>query len=216
MDAVMHIAPVPPLRAVALAIALLMLLGCAAQPPPPPPKVLTAEEAAARTVVPLTRPIALDKAGQIVDLEFELPPAGADLTAEVWIGVRVVGDAEAVSSAESLLNGKKLLAKVRLFGKHEDVEELLPLTRYDTVIRRDVLLDSEGFVPQAVAMSPATWPLESAGLISPTSRYRPLSLAFLSNAKPGRYRLSIELLEDRSDLKNLNVELLIGYMARSK
>ena len=212
----MHIAPVPPLRTVALAIALLMLLGCAAQPPPPPPKVLTAEEAAVRTVVPLTRPVALDKAGQIVDLEFELPPEGVGLVPQVFLGVRVFGDAEAVSEAQTLLNGERFLAKVRLFRRHDGTDQELPLTRYDSVDRRFVPLDSEGLVPETLAISPALAPLEAAGLIDSNLHYRALSLALLPEARAGMYRLTIELLEDRPDLTKMNVELLVGYMGRSK
>lgn len=216
MDAVMHIAPVPPLRTVALAVALLMLLGCAAQPPPPPPKVLTAEEAAARTVVPLTRPIALDKAGQIVNLEFELPPAGADLAPAVLIGLRVAGDEESAEKARWLLNGYDLMAKVQLFRKGSATDVRVPLKRYDVSARRVVQLDPEGLVPQTIVLSPAPWPLQDAGLVSPALHYASLGLAFVPDATPGQYRLSIDLLEDRPELKDLNAELYVAYMGRSK
>jgi len=216
MDAVMPNPALPRLRVAVMAMGLLMLLGCTAPPPEPAAKVLTADEAAARTVVPLTRPIALDKAGQVVDLEFELPPAEAGLAPQLLIGVRVAGDEEAADKALWLLNGYDLMAKVRLSRADGADAAPLSLTRYDAVSRKRVPLDANGLVPQAIAISPASGPLQAAGLVSPALHYGSLGLAFLPEAKPGHYRLSIELPEDRPELKNMNVELLVGYMGSSK
>jgi len=214
MDVVMPNPALSRLRVAVMAMGLLMLLGCTA--PPPEPKVLTADEAAARTVVPLTRPIALDKAGQVVDLEFELPPAGPGLAPQLLIGVRVAGDKEAADKALWLLNGYDLMAKVRLSRGDGADAAPLSLTRYDAVSRKRVPLDANGLVPQAIAISPASGPLQAAGLISPALHYGSLGLAFLPEAKSGHYRLSIELPEDRPELKNMDVELLVGYMGSSK
>jgi len=60
--------------AVVASAALALLVGCgSASPPADVPKLLTRAEAEARTVVPFTRGVRLDKAGRIVDVTFEAP-----------------------------------------------------------------------------------------------------------------------------------------------
>lgn len=212
----MHIAPVPPLRTVALGIALLMLLGCAAQPPPPPPKVLTAEEAAARTVVPLTRPIALDKAGQIVDLEFELPPVTPDEVPRLIIGLRIWGaDAKKLIAEQQRIQEPALRSRVSL--QRLDGDGAPVALSYRSRDRREELHVAPGAdIPYTTESSVATGSLWMAGLVNQRTVYGVARIAETSPVEPGRFRLQIALPEDRPDLKDMNVELLLAYGPRAK
>lgn len=78
------------LRNNVLAVALVALAGCSGPTPAPPPVApLDAAQAAARTQVPLTRPVALDRPGVIADLEFDLPPPGEMAGYSLVIGIRI-------------------------------------------------------------------------------------------------------------------------------
>lgn len=207
----------PRLRVAVMAMCLLMLLGCTA--PPPEPKVLTADEAAARTVVPLTRPIALDKAGQVADVEFELPAAAA-AEGEVpvlTVGLRVWGeDAKALIAQEDRIDATPLVTRVHLqrVGAGDVVDVPLRYTSLDRRSQHSVGPDGE--VPFTTQSSLAVGALWGAGLVDSRRVYGALRIAEASGVEPGRFRLKIALPADRPDLNGLNVELLLTYALRAK
>ncbi|WP_416055754.1 hypothetical protein [Stenotrophomonas maltophilia] len=216
MDVLMPNFPLPRLRLAAMAFGLSMLLGCTAEPPAPPPKLLSAEEAAVRTVVPLTRPIALDKAGQVVDLEFELPPAGEDEVPVLMVGLRVWGDdAKSALADEERLTQRDLPAQVHLYAVVPGGAVDVPLTYSQKNQRSEAKVGPDGAVPHTTAQSAASG-LRKAGLLDGKRVYIYRNFADWRPAAAGKYRLTIKLSEERPELAGLAAELVIGYPSRPK
>lgn len=204
----------PRLRVAVMALGLLMLLGCNA--PPPEPKVLTADEAAARTVVPLTRPIALDKAGQVVDLEFELPPVAQGEVPVLMVGLRVWGeDAKAALANEKRITERDLPTQVHLYAMGSGRAVEVPLTYTQRDMRSDGKVGPDGSVPHTTAKGLVSG-LRQAGLIEEKRVYIYRNFANWRPAGSGRYRLMIKLAEERPELAGLAAELVIGYPSRPK
>ncbi|WP_406233269.1 hypothetical protein ACI703_18250 [Isoptericola jiangsuensis] len=212
--AVMPNPALPRLRVAVMAMGLLMLLGCTA--PPPEPKVLTADEAAARTVVPLTRPIALDKAGQVVDVEFELPPAAEGEVPVLMVGLRVWGeDAKTALANEKRITERDLPTQVHLYTVGSGGAVEVPLTYSQLDMRSDQKVGPDGSVPHTTAKGLVSG-LRQAGLIEEKRVYIYRNFANWRPAVSGRYRLTIKLAEERPELAGLAAELVIGYPSRSK
>lgn len=205
----------PRLRVAVMAMGLLMLLGCTA--PPPEPKVLTADEAAARTVVPLTRPIALDKAGQVVDLEFELPPVAQGEVPVLILGLRVWGDdGRAVIAQQERIDAIPLATRIHLQRVATGDTADVPLSYTSRDRRSELAVGPDGDVPFTTESSVATGALWNAGLVDGRRVYGVLRIAEASGLKAGRFRLRIALPADRPDLHGLDVELLLAYGLRAK
>jgi len=214
MDAVIPNPALPRLRVAVMAMGLLMLLGCTA--PPPEPKVLTADEAAARTVVPLTRPIALDKAGQVADVEFELPPAAEGEVPVLMVGLRVWGeDAKAALADEKRIAERDLPTQVHMYAMGSGGAVEVPLTYTQKDMRSDANVGPDGSVPHTTALG-AVSGLRQAGLLQGNRVYIYRNFAEWQPSAPGRYRLTIKLTEERPELAGLASELVIGYPMRPK
>ncbi|WP_127564938.1 hypothetical protein [Stenotrophomonas indicatrix] len=217
MDAAMPNASLPRARVPCVAMLLLALVGCTATPSEPAPKLLTAEEAAARTVVPLTRPIALDKAGKVVDMEFDLPPAGPGTVPDLMLGLRVWGiDAKAMLAQQSRIDVRPFATLVHLQRLDGDSTVETPLNYTSRDRRTELSVGPDGAVPFTTVSSVAQGAVRSAGLVDERRVYGVVRIAEASRVESGRYRLLIELPSDRPDLQGLNVELLLGYGPRSK
>ncbi|MBD7954712.1 hypothetical protein H9654_10930 [Stenotrophomonas sp. Sa5BUN4] len=206
------------LQSTALALALAVLSACSG-PPPAPPSVapLDAVQAAARTRVPLTRPVALDKPGVIADLEFDLPPPGELAGSSLVIGIRIAEETpKAIVARSSLIVREGLPARVRLQKLDGESRTDVSLLRIAPELKKRVELGADGFTPKASPHSVNTGMMREAGLLQDGLIYDELALAYAGSPAPGRYHVVIELLEDRPALKDSPAELIIAYDGKSK
>ena len=206
------------LRNVALAVALAVLAGCGGPAPAPPPVApLGAAQAAARTQVPLTRPVALDKPGVIADLEFDLPPPGELAWSSLIIGVRIEGtEVKSFIAHSALIVRGGLPARVHLERIEGEERSAVPLIRIGPDLRERIPLGQDGFTPGVKAAGLDGTMLYEAGLEREGMLYDVLSFARAAEPRPGRYHLRVELLEQRPRLQGRPAELIIGYNARAK
>ena len=206
------------LRILTLGAAFGLLTGCGSgEPALPEVRVLTEAEANARTVVPLTRTVDLDKPGVIADFEFDLLPPPAYTGPSLVIGIRLKEhDVKASVALNSTVALEGLPAKVLLQrlegGKAVDMK----LVRRVDPQRPAIPLGPEGFTPgtEHTGVNPQT--LRAAGLIADGTLYNVRSFGSPGAVAQGRYRLRVELLEDRPSLRNANAELILGYGSRGK
>ena len=206
------------LRNAALSLAFIALASCSG-PPPAPPLVapLDAAQAAARTQVPLTRPVALDKPGVIADMEFDLPPPGEMAGSSLVIGIRIAEETpKAIVARSSLIVREGLPARVRLQKLDGESRTDVPLLRIAPELKKRVALGADGFTPKASPHSVNTGMMREAGLLRAGLIYDELALAYAGSPAPGRYHVVIELLEDRPALKDSPDELIIAYDGKSK
>jgi len=206
------------LRNAALAVALAALAGCSG-PAPAPPAVapLDAAQAAARTQVPLTRPVALDEPGVIADLEFDLPPPGPSADSTLIVGVRIEEQkAKAMLARSGMIAKGGLPARIRLQNLSGTHLSDIMLTRIGDDLNERVPLGPDGLTPGVRQESVNGAMLRDVGLIKPGTIYNVLAFGFAVAPPPGRYQLSVELLEERPQLKGQQAELVIAYNGKSK
>lgn len=206
------------LRNAALAVALAALAGCSG-PAPAPPAVapLDAAQAAARTQVPLTRPVALDEPGVIADLEFDLPPPGELAWSSLIIGVRIEGtEVKSFIAYSDLIVRGGLPARVHLQRIEGEQRNDVPLLRIGPDLRERIAIGEDGFTPGVRAAGLDGTMLYEAGLERADVLSKILSFARAANPPPGRYHLRVELLEARPQLRGRPAELILGYNARAK
>lgn len=206
------------LRNAALAVALAALAGCSA-PAPAPLGVapLDTAQAAARTQVPLTRPVALDKPGVIADMEFDLPPPGPSADSALLVGVRIEEQkAKAMLARSGMIAKGGLPARIRLQNLSRTHPSDIVLTRIGDDLHVRVPLGPDGLVPGVRQESVNGAMLRDVGLIKPGTIYNVLAFGFAVAPPPGRYQLSVELLEERPQLKGQQAELVIAYNGKSK
>ncbi|MEA9555512.1 hypothetical protein VC273_06125 [Xanthomonas nasturtii] len=201
-----------------LALAMAGLTACGAAPEqskPAPP--ISREVAAKRTVVPLTRPVALDKAGMIADLEFDLPPPRPGASADLMLGLRVwAADATSMYEAKDLINGGEFPARLHLTRVDGAAPVQIALTSISKDLSRRLPVAESGEVSGTTSTSVDSAMLKDAGLLDQSSVYGVLSLAQVERTVPGRYRLVVELKDDRPDLNVKNVELIVAYFNKGK
>lgn len=205
-------------RVAAVAVCVACLSACGKSPPPvPPPRLLTPQEAAQRNTVPFTRPIALDKAGTVADVVFDLPPSGPGAAPELMIGMRVrAADAKSMLEDRDPIIQDGLASKVHLERVQGNIKTAIPLTYASRDLVRTIPVESDGLVPYVTSIGPRTSMLRASGLIDENVVYGALNLASMEHAEPGRYRLSVELLADRPELRGLDIELVVGYAGTAK
>lgn len=206
------------LRSAALAVALALLAACNGPTPAPPPVApLDAAQAAARTQVPLTRPVALDKPGMIADMEFDLPPPGVMAGSSLVIGIRIAEETpKAIVARSSLIVREGLPARVRLQKLDGESRIDEPLMRIAPELKKRVALGADGFTTSVSPHSVSTGMMREAGLLRAGLMYDELAFAYAGAPAPGRYHVVIELLEDRPALKDSPAELIIAYDGKSK
>jgi hypothetical protein len=182
-----------------------------------PSQKVDRENAAMRTEVPLTRPVTLDKAGEVVNLEFELPPPIENASSTLLLGFRVVApDAETVIKRSSEIIRSQLPARVRLLRIEQDAITQVPLFRNTPDLQDRIVVGADGAVPGVTSSDVERTQLEKTGLFDEEKYYDVLLLAGTQDAKPGHYRLTVELEGDHPQLGPAPVELLIAYMGRGK
>jgi len=206
------------LRSAALAVALALLAACNGQAPAPAPVApLDASQAAARTQVPLTRPVALDKPGVIADLEFDLPPPGPYADSTLIVGIRIEEQkAKAMLARSRMLVQGGLPAKVKLQRLDGTQAADIALTRIGDDLKERISLDADGLTPGVRQESVNGAMLRDAGLIEQGVIYTVFSFGFTVDPPPGRYHLRVELLEERTQLKDQQADLIIAYSGKSK
>lgn len=208
-----------PLRRGLVVLAVLgALAACRASPAPEvAPSLLTRAQAEARTVVPLTRAVQLQKAGRIAEVTFDLPAAQKPAIPILNIGLRLQD-----TDGRSLLD---VWEKIRL-GKPPT---RLRLERIDGGAPGPVQLwqstpdgrDSQRIPEDEVVRYLADTSLDDnalieAGLHSDEMLYQVLQFAQVGWLEPGRYRLTVDLMEDRPQLEGLQAELIVGYQSLGK
>ncbi|SUZ26866.1 hypothetical protein CPBF424_06280 [Xanthomonas euroxanthea] len=205
-------------RRLALVAAMTGLAACGAAPEqsnPAPP--ISREAAAKRTVVPLTRPVALDKAGTIADLEFDLPPPRPGASADLMLGLRVwAADATSMYKIKDSINHGEFHARLHLTRVDGAAPVQIALTRISKDLSHRLPVAESGEVSATTSTSVDSAMLKDAGLLDQRSVYGVLSLAQVQRAVPGRYRLVVELRGDRPDLNEKNVELIVAYFNKGK
>ncbi|MBJ7514744.1 MAG: hypothetical protein JHC82_00335 [Stenotrophomonas sp.] len=206
------------LRNTALSAALAALAACSGSAPDAPAVApLDAAQAAARTQVPLTRPVALDKPGVIADMEFDLPPPGKLAWSSLIIGIRIEGaEVKSFIAHSDLIVRGGLPARVHLQRIEGEERVDVPLIRIAPDLKERIPLGEDGFTPGVRAAGLDGTMLYEAGLERLDVLYDVLSFARASAPAPGRYHLRLELLESRPLLQGRPAELIIGYNARAK
>lgn len=205
-------------RAIALGLAIAVLAACSAEPPPAAPPLLLSKEAAARrSTVPFTRPIALDRAGAVADLQFELPPPGPGAVPELMVGMRVQAEqVKDMHDVQDRIIRDGLAAKVHLWRIDGSTLTAMPLTYATRDLVNRVPVGEDGSVPYVTSLGVADSMLREVGLVDEKLVYGALNIASMQHALPGPYRLSIELIADRPDLRSSDIELVVGYSRRVK
>lgn len=194
------------------------LAGCgsAEQSVQPSPQV-NKENAAMRTQAPLVRPVVLNKAGEMVNLEFELPPPNENASSTLLLGIRVVApNVEAALQRSSEIFHSHLSARIRLIRIEQDSIVQIPLFRNTSNLQDRLAVGADGAVPGVTHSDVEITQLESAGLYDEARIHRVLMLAGAQNAIPGHYRLTMELDQDHPELGSEPVELIVAYMGKGK
>lgn len=206
------------LRILTLGAAFGLLTGCgSSEPALPEVRVLTEAEANARTVVPLTRTVALDKPGVIADFEFDLLPPPAYTGTSLVIGIRLKeDDVKASVALNSTVAREGLPAKVLLQRLEGGKAVDMALVRRVADQRGTVPIGPDGFTPgpEHAGVNPQS--LWDAGLMAEGALYNVRSFGSPGAAAPGRYRLRVELLEARPSLRTASAEIIVGYNSRAK
>ncbi|MFI8719367.1 hypothetical protein ACIGHF_15990 [Stenotrophomonas sp. NPDC077464] len=170
-----------------------------------------------RTEVPLTRPIALDKAGEVVNVEFDLPPPGRNASPMLMLGFRTESpDSAAAIALTSQLLEADLAAKVRLLRVNEGSIATVPLSRPTGEPGEWAALPPDGSVPGVTVTSLDTSLLEEAALLHSANVETYFKFAAAEKIEPRHYRLTVELMGDHPDFLGWKAELLLAYFKRGK
>ncbi|CAD0306595.1 hypothetical protein [Xanthomonas hortorum] len=202
--------------ALAAAVTGLAACGAASEQATPSPAI-SQEAAALRTVVPLTRPVALDKAGTVADVEFDLPPPGPGASSLLKVAIRLqANEGAALRAPSDRLVDEGLAARVNLRNLANGESTQIPLYRIGPAPGTDVPIGADGRVAGVTWSGVDESMLRRVGLIQQGMFYKVLLLAEAHRPAPGHYRLTLELLEDHPRLKGQSVELLLAYASKAK
>jgi len=203
--------------AVVASVVVALLVGCGSTSSPEAPKLLSRAEADARTVVPFTRGMRLDKAGRIVDVTFEAPKPEPPASPTLIIGLRSEGKEPAEARAVTdRIQRDGLRARVQLERLDTASPEPIPLWRVSDDGRSQVKLSTDIVGERLWGSDVAVNTLAEAGLFSQRLSYSELQWASVGLGERGRYRLRIDLLENRPDLEGLQMDLMVGYQQLGK
>lgn len=206
------------MRVLGALAALSLLVGCGLfSPPPEPPKLLTRAEADARTVVPFTRGVRLDKAGRIVDVTFDAPAVVDPQMSWLKLGLRVQGaDSMPVSKAAERLRQGKFQTRIHLERVDGATPVPMPLSRSTDDGRGWQKIPQDGHVERLFQDSVDTYPLEQAGLLSQDLFYEVMQIADAGLIDPGRYRVTVDVVEDRPEFEGMQAEFIAAYYSLGK
>lgn len=204
-------------RAVAASVVLALLVGCGSTSSSEAPKLLTRAEADARSVVPFTRGVRLDKAGRIVDVTFEAPAVVDPQMTWLKLGLRMQGaEQEAVSGAAERLRRSEFQTRIHLERVDGEKPLPIPLSRSTNDGRGWQNLPQDGRVERLFQDSVDAYPLVQAGLQSEDMFYEVLQIADAGLIDPGRYRVTVDIVEDRPEFEGMQVEFIAAYYSLGK
>jgi len=204
-------------RAVVASVLLALLVGCGSTSSPEAPKLLTRAEADARAVVPFTRGVRLDKAGRIVDVTFEAPAAVDPQMSWLKLGLRMQGsEQKAVSEAAERLRRAEFQTRIHLERVDMAKPSPIPLSRSSDDGRGWQKLPQDGRVERLFQDSVDAYPLVQAGLQSEDMFYEVLQIADAGLIDPGRYRVTVDIVEDRPEFEGMQVEFIAAYYSLGK
>lgn len=206
------------MRAILASAAIALIVGCgSASPPAEAPKPLTRAEADARNMVPFTRGVRLDKAGRIVDVTFDAPAVVDPQMSWLKLGLRLHGaEQKPVSQATENLRQGVLQARIVLQRLDGSGAKIIPLSRPSSGGRSMQVLPEGGYVERLSPGGVDSYPLEQAGLKSKDVFYLVLQIADAGLIDAGRYRVTLDLLEDRPDLEDVQPEFIAAYYSLGK
>nr|WP_312384184.1 hypothetical protein [Stenotrophomonas geniculata] len=204
-------------RLVLLAV-LGALAACRASPAPEvAPPLLTRAQAEARTVVPFTRAVQLQKAGRIAEVTFDLPAPQKPAIPILNIGLRLQDtDARRLLDASEKITLGRLPTRLRLERIDGSAARHVQLWQRTRDGRDSQKIADDGAVTDLTTGSVDINSLAEAGLYSEEVLYRTLQLAQVGGIAPGRYLLRVDLVEDRPQLEGLKAELIVGYQSLGK
>lgn len=198
-------------------LALLLVSGCQPETVASP----SARSAMpAQDSVPLIRPLSLAPMAAPLVVEFNLDPPGRDASPTILVAVRVTGEDGGVALERALqIQDIGLPARVQLTQLRDMGDVETPLVRVEKFPGSAATLapiQADGRVANAWLDDADDISLEAAGLSAPRRNYKQLSLAWGQNLSPGKYRLSVQLLDPSPQLASIPAELLIAYKRKSK
>lgn len=208
-----------PLRRGLVVLAVLgALAACRASPAPEvAPPLLTRAQAEARTVVPFTRAVQLQKAGRIAEVTFDLPAPQKPAIPILNIGLRLQDtDARRLLDASEKITLGRLPTRLRLERIDGSAPRHVQLWQRTRDGRDSQKIGDDGVVTDLTTGSVDINSLAEAGLYSEDVLYRTLQLAQVGGVAPGRYVLRVDLVEDRPQLDGLDAELIVGYQSLGK
>ena len=208
------------LRMGAMTVAFAALVGCGDNAPATDVAlvpVLTDAQANARSTVPLTRTVSLDKPGVIADLDFDLPPPGELAWSSLIVGIRIEApDTKSIIALSDVIIQDGLPARVELQRIDGAGPVDMPLIRIGPDLKQRVPLAADGLTPGVRAAGLDGTMLAEAGLERDGALSDVLAFAHAAEPPPGRYHLRVELIEARPQLQGQAAQLIVGYNARAK
>ncbi|WP_313439335.1 hypothetical protein [Stenotrophomonas sp.] len=170
--------------------------------------------------VPLVRPFPLVAMDEPMVLEFTLPPPGKSASSTLFLGIRVRGD----DGLKSLDAGREvrnlgLPAELKLERLEGQKSTMVPLVRVESAAGTPARIEPigpTGRVAGGWLENVDHQALQSAGLQPAGSYYTQVAFAWAQGQTPGRYRLSIRLLQPDGRLSSTPSELLVAYVNKSK
>ncbi|OJH78714.1 MAG: hypothetical protein BSK19_18375 [Stenotrophomonas maltophilia] len=199
-------------------VVLGVLVACrASSAPEVAPTLLTPAQAAARTVVPFTRAVQLQKAGRIAEVTFDLPAPQKPAIPILNVGLRLQEtDARRLLDASEKITLGRLPTRLRLERIDASTPGPVQLWQRTRDGRDSQKIPDDGVVTDLTTGSVDINSLAEAGLYSEEVLYRTLQLAQVGGIAPGRYVLVVDLVEDRPELEGLKAELIVGYQSLGK
>lgn len=205
-------------RVLVTLVVLGVLVACrASSAPEVAPTLLTPAQAAARTVVPFTRAVQLQKAGRIAEVTFDLPAPQKPAIPILNVGLRLQeADARRLLDASEKITLGRLPTRLRLERIDASTPGPVQLWQRTRDGRDSQKIPDDGVVTDLTTGSVDINSLAEAGLYSEEVLYRTLQLAQVGGIAPGRYVLVVDLVEDRPELEGLKAELIVGYQSLGK
>jgi len=205
-------------RVLVTLVVLGVLVACrASSAPEAAPTLLTPAQAAARTVVPFTRAVQLQKAGRIAEVTFDLPAPQKPAIPILNVGLRLQEtDARRLLDASEKITLGRLPTRLRLERIDASTPGPVQLWQRTRDGRDSQKIPDDGVVTDLTTGSVDINSLAEAGLYSEEVLYRTLQLAQVGGIAPGRYVLVVDLVEDRPELEGLKAELIVGYQSLGK
>ncbi|QKW58302.1 hypothetical protein [Stenotrophomonas sp. NA06056] len=205
-------------RVLVTLVVLGMLAACrASSAPEVAPTLLTPAQAEARTVVPFTRVVQLQKAGRIAEVTFDLPAPQKPAIPILNVGLRLQDtDARRLLDASEKITLGRLPTRLRLERIDGSAPGPVQLWQRTRDGRDSQKIPDDGVVTDLTTGSVDINSLAEAGLYSEEALYRTLQLAQVGGIAPGRYVLLVDLVEDRPQLEGLKAELIVGYQSLGK